>query len=99
MLLTPALETLPSKLGWIDMVMEDLDEYGQRVFRFSPFAVWFNTTGRPPMIVPVGRNADEIPIAVQAVARFGNEVSLFRLVCQFEEARPGFARKPALALG
>ncbi|HEX9126772.1 MAG TPA: amidase, partial [Methylomirabilota bacterium] len=41
-LLTPGLGTLPPKLGWIDMMLEDVDEYWRRVFTFSPFTVWFN---------------------------------------------------------
>ena len=98
-LLTPALGTLPPKLGWIDMMMEDLDEYWRRVFHFSPFTVWFNTTGQPAMMIPLGLNADGFPIAVQAVARYGDEASLFRLAAQLEEARPWFNRKPALVTG
>ena len=34
-LLTPALGTLPPPIGWIDMMMEDVDEYWRRVFAFS----------------------------------------------------------------
>ncbi len=98
-LLTPALGTLPPKLGWLDMMMEDLDEYWRRVFHFSPFTVWFNTTGQPAMMIPLGINADGFPIAVQAVARYGDEASLFRLAGQLEAARPWFARKPALLSG
>jgi len=36
-------------------------------------------------------------VAVQLVARFGDEATLFRLGAQLEAARPWFARKPALA--
>jgi amidase len=98
-LLTPALGTLPPKLGWIDMMMEDLDEYWRRVFHFSPFTVWFNTTGQPAMMIPLGRNAEGFPIAVQAIARYGDEAALFRLASQLEVARPWFDHKPALVTG
>jgi Asp-tRNA(Asn)/Glu-tRNA(Gln) amidotransferase A subunit family amidase len=94
-LLTPGLGTLPPRLGWLDMMLDDLDEYWRRVFHFSPFTVWFNTTGQPAMMIPLGRNADGFPIAVQAVARFGDEASLFRLASQLEQARPWFPRKPS----
>src|SRR5215831_1287971 len=43
-LLTPGLATRPVTLGWIDMMMDDVDEYWRRVFTFSPFTVWFNIT-------------------------------------------------------
>jgi Asp-tRNA(Asn)/Glu-tRNA(Gln) amidotransferase A subunit family amidase len=96
-LLTPGLATVPVKLGWIDMMMGDVDEYWRRVFAFSPFTVWFNLTGQPAMMVPIGRSAEGLPIAVQLVARYGDEATLFRLAAQLEAARPWFERKPALA--
>ena len=92
--LTPGLATLPPTLGWLDMMMEDLDEYWHRVFSFSPFTVWFNTTGQPAIMLPLGRNAGGFPLAVQAVARYGEEATLFRLASQLEQARPWFDRKP-----
>lgn len=96
-LLTPALGALPPELGWIDMTMADLDEYWDRVFRFSPFTVWFNLTGQPAMMIPLGQTETGFPLAVQAVARYGDEASLFRLAAQLEAARPWIGRKPALA--
>jgi len=96
-LLTPGLAALPVKLGWIDMMMDDVDEYWRRVFTFSPFTVWFNLTGQPAMMLPLGRSADGLPIAVQLVARHGDEATLFQLAGQLEKARPWFDRKPALA--
>ena len=95
-LLTPGLATLPVPLGWIDMMMDDYDEYWRRVFTFSPFTVWFNITGQPAMMIPLGRSATGLPVAVQLVARFGDEATLFRLAAQLEAARPWFDRKPAL---
>ncbi len=96
-LLTPGLATLPVKLGWIDMMMDDVDEYWRRVFTFSPFTVWFNLTGQPAMMLPLGRSQEGLPVAVQLVARHGDEATLFRLAGQLETARPWFDRKPALA--
>ena len=96
-LLTPGLATVPVKLGWIDMMMDDVDEYWRRVFAFSPFTVWFNLTGQPAMMLPIGRTPEGLPIAVQIVGRYGDEATLFRLAAQLEAARPWFERKPALA--
>ena len=95
-LLTPGLATVPVKLGWIDMMMDDVDEYWRRVFAFSPFTVWFNLTGQPAMMLPIGQSPEGLPIAVQIVARYGDEATLFRLAAQLEAARPWFDRKPAL---
>ena len=95
-LLTPGLGTLPPRLGWLDMMMDDLEEYWRRVFSFSPFTVWFNLTGQPAMMIPIGTTESGFPIAVQAIARYGDEATLFRLASQLEEARPWIDRKPPL---
>ena len=96
-LLTPGLGTLPPKLGWLDMMMDDLEEYWRRVFRFSPFTVWFNLTGQPAMMIPLGQTESGLPVAVQAIARFGDEATLFRLASQLEAALPWIGRKPPIA--
>ena len=97
-LLTPGLATLPPPLGFIDMMMDDFDEYWRRVFHFSPFTVWFNITGQPAMMLPLGRASSGIPMATQLVARYGDEATIFRLAAQLEAARPWFDRKPTLAM-
>jgi len=96
-LLTPGLAMAPPKLGWIDMMLDDVDEYWRRVFAFSPFTVWFNLTGQPAIMLPIGHSADGLPVAVQCVARYGDEATLFRLAAQLESARPWVGRRPALA--
>ena len=96
-LLTPGLATLPPKLGWLDMMMDDVHEYWRRVFAFSPFTVWFNLTGQPALMLPLGQSSGGLPVAVQLVGRYGDEATLFRLGAQLEAARPWFGRKPALA--
>jgi Asp-tRNA(Asn)/Glu-tRNA(Gln) amidotransferase A subunit family amidase len=93
-LLTPGLAMLPPKLGWIDMMLGDVDEYWRRVFTFSPFTVWFNLTGQPAMMLPLGTSPGGLPVAVQCVARFGDEATLLRLGAQLEAARPWIGRQP-----
>ena len=96
-LLTPGFATGTAvELGWLDMMMEDVDEYWRRVFHFSPFTVWFNQTGQPAIMLPIGESPDGLPIAVQAVAPYGDERTLFRFAAQLESARPWFHRQPAL---
>jgi len=95
-LLTPGLSGPAPKLGWIDMMLEDTDEYWRRVFAFSPFTVWFNLTGQPAMMLPLGMSSEGLPLGTQLVARFGDEATLFRLAAQLEKARPWIGRKPAM---
>src|SRR5215475_8413192 len=96
-LLTPGLANVPVKLGWIHMMLDDVDEYWRRVFAFSPFTVWFNLTGQPAMMIPLGVSPEGLPVAVQCVARFGDEATIFRLAAQLEAARPWIGRRPAVA--
>ena len=95
-LLTPGLAAGAVKLGWIDMMLEDPAEYWRRVFTFSPFTVWFNLTGQPAMMLPLGVSEAGLPLATQLVGRYGDEATLFRLAAQLEAARPWFDRKPAI---
>jgi amidase len=79
------------------MMMDDVEEYWRRVFAFSPFTVWFNITGQPALMLPLGVSAEGLPLAVQLVARYGDEATLFRLGAQLEAARPWLARTPPCA--
>jgi Asp-tRNA(Asn)/Glu-tRNA(Gln) amidotransferase A subunit family amidase len=90
------------KLGWIDMMLDDVDEYWRRVFTFSPFTVWFNITGHPAIMLPISQMETAgaprgLPLAVQLAGRFGDEGTLFRLAAQLEAARPWIDRRPLLA--
>jgi Asp-tRNA(Asn)/Glu-tRNA(Gln) amidotransferase A subunit family amidase len=93
-LLTPGLARAPVKLGWLDMMMADVDEYWRRVFEFSPFTVWFNLTGQPAVMLPLAHSASGLPLATQLVGRYGDEATLFRLASQLETARPWRDRRP-----
>jgi Asp-tRNA(Asn)/Glu-tRNA(Gln) amidotransferase A subunit family amidase len=93
-LLTPGLANAPVKLGWLDMMMDDVDEYWRRVFQFSPFTVWFNLTGQPAVMLPLARTEAGLPLAVQLVGRHGDEGTLFRLASQLETARPWRHHRP-----
>jgi len=96
-LLTPGLGTLPPTLGWIDMMLEDVDEYWRRVFTFSPFTVWFNLTGQPALMLPLGRTASGFPVAVQLAGRYGEEGTILALGAQLEKARPWLGKRPPIA--
>jgi Asp-tRNA(Asn)/Glu-tRNA(Gln) amidotransferase A subunit family amidase len=77
--------------------MDDVHEYWRRVFAFSPFTVWFNQTGQPGLMLPMGQSADGLPVAVQLVGRYGDEATLFGLGGELEEAKPWFGRRAPVA--
>ena len=87
-LLTPALATLPPKLGWIDMMMDDVHEYWRRVFHFSPFTVWFNLTGQPAASVPCGFTRDGLPIGLQIVGPWHAEARILQAARAYETVHP-----------
>jgi Asp-tRNA(Asn)/Glu-tRNA(Gln) amidotransferase A subunit family amidase len=95
-LLTPALATPPVRLGWLDMMMDDVHEYWRRIAHFTPFSVWFNLTGQPAMTLPMGHNSAGLPLSIQMVGRHGDEATLFRLAAQIETARPWAQNVPAM---
>ena len=56
----------------------------------------FNATGQPAASVPAGFDAAGLPLAVQLVARPGDEATLLSLAAQIEQARPWADRRPPL---
>jgi amidase len=94
LLLTPALAVPPARLGWLDMMLEDVHEYWRRIENFTPFSVWFNITGQPAIMLPMGFDNKGLPLSVQFAGRFGDEAILLRLSAQIEVARPWFDKRP-----
>jgi len=97
-LLTPGLGHMPPKLGWIDMMLDDDEEYWNRVALFSPFTVWFNQTGQPAISLPVGQTDDGFPLSIQAVSSFANEATLFRFSSQLEKSIKWQNKRPKVYL-
>jgi Asp-tRNA(Asn)/Glu-tRNA(Gln) amidotransferase A subunit family amidase len=58
------------------------------------YSQWFNLTGNPGVVVPVGRSAEGLPIGVQVVARpYEDEVAL-AVSRQIEQVRGGWECPP-----
>ena len=94
-LITPTLAQPPVKLGHLDMMLDDLEIYTDRLHAFMPFTPIFNVTGQPAASLPLHWNDEELPIGVQFAARYGDEATLFRLSAQLEEAAPWREGRPA----
>jgi amidase len=95
--LTPTLSEPPALLG--EIVSTETEplralERGGRTVAYS--GVIANITGQPAMSVPLWWNADDIPIGVHFLGRFGDEATLLRLAAQLEQARPWMSRKPGV---
>jgi len=96
-LITPTLAQPPVKLGHLDMMLDDLDTYTERLAAFMPFTPLFNITGQPAASLPLSWNAQGLPIGVQFAGHFGDEATLFRLAAQLEAASPWRDRRPPAA--
>jgi amidase len=65
----------------------------REIWDYGAFTPLFSATGQPAMNLPLARNAEGLPIGVQAVAEFGEDAVLLRLAAQLE---PDFITPPAL---
>ena len=65
--------------------------------RFYPYCVPWNHLGNPAMSVPVGFGADGMPLAVQLIARSGDEATLLSLASQLESERPWADKRPPIS--
>ncbi|MBW3664547.1 MAG: amidase, partial [Actinobacteria bacterium] len=93
--LTPTLGAPPPPLGELVGTESDPLRGSRNAGKYLMFdGELANVTGNPAMSVPVGTDADGLPIGLHALGRFGDEATLFRLAAQLEEARPWADRRP-----
>ena len=48
----------------------------------------FNTTGQPAASLPIQRTAEQLPVGMQFVGRWGDEAALFNLAAELERVAP-----------
>jgi len=94
--LTPTLAEPPLPLGSFDSPPGDPLAGLRRAQQFVPFTPIANATGQPAMSVPLVWNAEDLPVGVHFMGRFGDEATLFRLAAQLEAARPWLDRRPPI---
>jgi len=94
-LLTPALASLPIPVGAYEGrgALWTFNGAG----RFVPHLGLWNMTGQPAASVPAGFTPEGVPLAVQLVARSGDEATLLSLAAQMEAERPWADRRPPMA--
>lgn len=63
-----------------------------------PYTMPFNLTGNPAISLPCGFDEAGMPLAIQLVARPGEDAALLRIAAAFEQARPWGARRPVSAV-
>jgi amidase len=80
--------------GGILASMKAINTFAGQAFEFAAYTPLFNATGQPAMSVPLYWNDAGLPIGMQFVGRYGDEVTLFRLAGQLEQAKPWADRLP-----
>ena len=73
---------------------------GQEVSKLwgaAPFTASFNIAGNPAASVPCGFSSDGLPIGLQVVGRWGDEMTVLRASAALEQARPWAGRVPEIA--
>lgn len=98
-LLTPTTGMPPVTVGSFLMDKDgDPIETRRQMAGFTPFTSLQNVTGQPAISLPMNWNSEGLPIGAHFVGRFGDEVTLFRLAGQLEEARPWKDRWPKVSI-
>ena len=95
--LTPTIARPPAPLGYFSWDSGKRDEFLEHIGEYSGFTSIANSTGQPAMSVPLHWTADNLPVGLHFMARFGAEDTLFRLAGQLEQARPWSRRRPTIA--
>jgi amidase len=84
--------------GSLLMAVKGIEDLAQKAYTFMPYTPLFNVTGQPAMSVPLYWNEDGLPIGMQFVGRYADEVTLFRLAAQLEKAKPWADRLPPICV-
>jgi amidase len=92
MWLSATLGAPPVKLGTFDMDERNPQKSFAPLIDYVPFTAMQNVTGQPAINMPLSWNKDGLPVGVQFVGRFGDELGLLKLAAQLESAAPWAAQ-------
>ncbi|MHB0978706.1 MAG: amidase [Thermoleophilia bacterium] len=82
------------KAPWLLRALGVAKPLSAKTLGFCDYNPVFNVTGQPAMSVPLCWSVAGLPIGMEFVGRFGDEVTLFRLAGQLERVQPWFDRLP-----
>lgn len=95
LLLTPTTAVPAYRIG-----QRPKEIMGQRVNKLwgaTPFTASFNLSGNPAASVPCGFSSDGLPIGLQIIGKWGDEMNVLRASAALERARPWADKVPGIA--
>ena len=91
--LTPALAQSPRPVGWY--AGHDPERTFAMQVEYAPYSSFVNVAGLPALTLPVTRDAEGHPVAVQLIGRPGGEAALLALGAELEARRGPLPHPPA----
>ena len=95
LLLTPALATTAFAAG--DDHPGTIDGKPVNYLGWTGFSYQFNLTGQPAASVPCGFASNGLPVGLQIVGRWRDDMTVLRAAAAFEEMAPWHAERPSFA--
>ncbi len=96
--LTATLGGPPVRLGTLNMDERDPRRAFAPLIDYVPFTAMQNVTGQPAINLPLYWNKEGLPVGVQFVGRFGDELTLLRLAGALERAAPWASRYASIRI-
>ena len=94
LMLTPTLPLTAFAAG--DDFPETIDGRAMRYLNWTAFTYPFNLTGQPAATVPCGFAANGLPVGLQIVGRWRDDMTVLQASAAFEEASPWADVRPEL---
>jgi amidase len=85
--LTPVLARTTPRLGWLDP-NQPYEVLIENLMDWVTFTPWQNATGDPAISLPMGADAQGMPVGIQLATSHGHEARLLELAYELEEAQP-----------
>lgn len=85
--MSPVLAHKTPEIGYFSPELS-YEEVTKRAIDFATYTGLYNVTGEPAISLPLGRDADGMPLGVQFAAPYGEDRRLLELAIELEQAQP-----------